>query len=166
MSVCNCAETGSPFKVCSKKLNTTMFTMLDFTDGRAVPEDPNPTWLGYSVGKWDGDVLQVDTAGFNGKTWLDFDGHPTTERLHVVERFERHDFGHMSIQVVIDDPGAYTKPWQTIEQFELLPDTTFWNSSVTKTRKVPRTTSVTDHRGACRETTAHTVCVRRLLAER
>jgi len=94
-----------------------------FVDGRAFPADPNPTWLGYSVGKWDGDVLQVDTIGFNGKTWLDFDGHPTTERLHVVERFRRHDFGHMSVQVVIDDPGAYTKPWQTIEQFELLPDT-------------------------------------------
>jgi hypothetical protein len=67
-----------------------------FTDGRALPADPNPTWLGYSVGKWDGDVLHVDTAGFNGKTWLDFDGHPTTERLHVVERFERHDFATVS----------------------------------------------------------------------
>jgi hypothetical protein len=82
-----------------------------FLDGRTLPKDPNPTWLGYSVGRWDGDILVVDTAGFNGKTWLDVRGHPTTEVLHVTERFRRRDFGHLDIQLTIDDPKAYTKPW-------------------------------------------------------
>ena len=82
-----------------------------FLDGRTLPKDPNPTWLGYSVGRWDGDTLVVDTSGFNGKTWLDVRGHPTTEALHVTERFRRHDFGHLDIQLTIDDPKAYTKAW-------------------------------------------------------
>ena len=82
-----------------------------FLDGRTLPQDPNPTWLGYSVGRWDGDTLVVDTSGFNGKTWLDVRGHPTTEALHVTERFRRRDFGHLDIQLTIDDPKAYTKPW-------------------------------------------------------
>jgi hypothetical protein len=82
-----------------------------FLDGRTLPMDANPTWLGYSVGRWDGDILVADTAGFNGKTWLDVRGHPTTEALHVTERFRRRDFGHLDIQLTIDDPKAYTKPW-------------------------------------------------------
>ena len=82
-----------------------------FLDGRTLPSDPNPTWLGYSVGRWDGDTLVVETAGFNGKTWLDVRGHPTTEALHVTERFRRRDFGHLDIQLAIDDPKAYTKQW-------------------------------------------------------
>jgi hypothetical protein len=82
-----------------------------FLDGRTLPQDPNPTWLGYSVGRWDGDTLVVDTSGFNGKTWLDVRGHPTTEALHVTERFRRRDFGHLDIQLTIDDPKAYTKAW-------------------------------------------------------
>ena len=82
-----------------------------FLDGRTLPKEPNPTWSGYSVGRWDGDALVVETAGFNGKTWLDVMGHPTTEALHVTERFGRRDFGHLDIQLTIDDPKAYTKPW-------------------------------------------------------
>ena len=82
-----------------------------FLDGRTLPKDPNPSWLGYSVGRWDGDTLVVDTTGFNGKTWLDVRGHPTTEALHVIERFRRRDFGHLDIQLTIDDPKAYAKPW-------------------------------------------------------
>ena len=58
-----------------------------FLDGRTLPKDPNPTWLGYSVGRWAGDVLVVDTTGFNGKKWLDVMGHPTTDALHIIERF-------------------------------------------------------------------------------
>jgi hypothetical protein len=82
-----------------------------FLDGRIQPKDPNPTWLGYSVGRWEGDTLVVDTTGFNGKTWLDVRGHPTTEALHVIERFRRPDVEHLDIQLTIDDPKAYTRPW-------------------------------------------------------
>jgi hypothetical protein len=94
-----------------------------YLDGRALPKDPNPTWLGYSVGHWDGDTLVVETTGFNGKTWLDQAGHPTTDALHVTERYRRRDFGHLDIQVTIDDPKAYTKPWTVTEPIQLLPDT-------------------------------------------
>jgi hypothetical protein len=84
-----------------------------FMDGREfVPgDDVTPTWMGYSTGKWDGDTLVVDSRGFNGKVWLDQLGKPSTEALHVTMRFNRKDFGHMDIQITIDDPKAYTKPW-------------------------------------------------------
>jgi hypothetical protein len=94
-----------------------------FMDGRELGKDPNPTWLGYSTGKWDGDTLVVDTTGFNGKTWLDQAGHPTTEALHVTERIHRRDYGHLDIQTTIDDPKAYTKPWSATEVMELQPNT-------------------------------------------
>jgi hypothetical protein len=94
-----------------------------FLDGRKLPVDANPTWLGYSVGRWDGDTLVVDSTGFNGKTWLDQTGHPTTDVLHVTERYRRRDFGHMDLQITIDDPKAYTKPWTITEPMVLLPDT-------------------------------------------
>jgi hypothetical protein len=94
-----------------------------FLDGRELGEDFTPSWMGYSTGKWDGDTLVVDTRGFNGRTWLDQSGKPTTNALHVVERFRRKDFGHMDIQITIDDPKAYTKPWTVTEQVHLLPDT-------------------------------------------
>ena len=81
-----------------------------FLDGRALPRDPNPNWMGYSVGRWDGDTLIVDTAGFNDRTWLDFAGHPHSEALRMTERFRRRDFGHMDLQVTLDDPGVYAKP--------------------------------------------------------
>jgi hypothetical protein len=68
-----------------------------FLDGRTLPKDPNPTWMGYSVGRWDGDILVVDSAGFNGKVWLDAVGHPATEALHVTERFRRRDFGRLEV---------------------------------------------------------------------
>ncbi len=94
-----------------------------FMDGRELPKDPNPSWMGYSIGKWDGDALVVETSGFNGKTWLDQAGHPATEALHVTERFRRPDFGHLSIEVTINDPKAYTKPWSVTEGMQLLADT-------------------------------------------
>lgn len=81
-----------------------------YTDGRPLPKDPNPTWVGYSIGHWDGDTLVVETAGFNDKTWLDMVGHPHSERLRVTERFRRTDFGHMQVQVTYDDPEVLTKP--------------------------------------------------------
>jgi hypothetical protein len=81
------------------------------TDGRPLPKDPEPSWLGYSVGKWDGDTLVVETTGFNSRTVLDLIGHPHSESLRVVERYHRRDFGHMDVQVTFDDPKFYTKPF-------------------------------------------------------
>jgi hypothetical protein len=94
-----------------------------FTDGRPLPENRDPAWFGYSVGKWEGDTLVVDTVGINDKTWLDDGGHPHSDALHVIERFRRPDFGHMEVQVTIDDPKAYTKPWTVKIPWEYLPDT-------------------------------------------
>lgn len=81
-----------------------------YTDGRALPKDPNPTWMGYSVGRWDGDTLVVESAGFNDRTWLDMVGHPHSELLHVTERFHRIDFGHMQVQVTYEDPETLARP--------------------------------------------------------
>jgi hypothetical protein len=95
-----------------------------FTDGRPLPKDPQPTWLGYSIGTWEGNVLKVDTIGFNDVGWIDTGvGHPQTEALHVIERFRRSDFGHMEIAMTIDDPKAYTKPWTGTLKVHLVPDT-------------------------------------------
>jgi hypothetical protein len=87
-----------------------------FMDGRKhTPVDRlNPTWLGESIGYWEGnDTLVVDTVGFNGRTWLDYVGHPTSEKLHVIERYRRPDFNTLSYEATIEDPVAYTKPWTT-----------------------------------------------------
>ena len=95
-----------------------------FTDGRQLPENPNPTWVGYSVGKWEGDSLVVHTTGFNDAAPLGFGvGHPRSESLHIEERFRRRDFGHMEIQFTIDDPKVYVKPWSFKEDVHLLTDT-------------------------------------------
>lgn len=94
-----------------------------FTDGRELPKDPNPTWMGYSVGHWEKDTLVVESNGFNGKAWLSFQGNPITDALHVTERMHRRDYGHMDIQITIDDPKAYTKPWTAELHPELIPDT-------------------------------------------
>ncbi len=82
-----------------------------FLDARAHPADINPSWLGHSVGHWEKDTLVIDTVGFNGKAWIDFAGHPASEKLHVVERYRRPDLGHLQYEITIDDPGAYVKPW-------------------------------------------------------
>jgi hypothetical protein len=94
-----------------------------FLDGRPLPKDPNPSWLGYSVGKWERDVLVIDTAGFNGKTWLDLAGHPSTDALRLTERFQRRDFGHLELRLTIDDPKGYTKPWTVTQTMQLAADT-------------------------------------------
>ena len=94
-----------------------------FLDGREVAEDAPPTWLGYSTGKWEGDTLIVDSRGFNGKFWIDQQGKPVTDALHVTERFHRRDFGHMDVAITIDDPKAYTQPWTFAEHVRLLTDT-------------------------------------------
>jgi len=100
----------------------TIFRQI-FTDGRAFPADPDPTWQGYSTGRWDGDAFVVESIGFNGKGWLDTNGHPTTDALHVLETYRRRDFGHMDVEITIDDPKAYTKPWTVTEPAVLQPDT-------------------------------------------
>jgi hypothetical protein len=83
---------------------------LIFTDGRGHPDTLEPTWMGYSIGTWREDTFIVDTKGFNDRTWLDATGHPHSEALHVIERFQRRDFGHLSVDMTIDDPKAYTAP--------------------------------------------------------
>ena len=94
-----------------------------FTDGRSLPKDPNPAWFGYSVGRWDGDAFVVESAGFNDNVWLDNAGRPATGQLRVTERFIRKDFGRMDIEVTIDDPKAYTKPWMVTQTLAYQPDT-------------------------------------------
>jgi hypothetical protein len=89
------------------------------TDGRKLPDDPFPSWMGYSVGKWEGDTLVVDTAGFNDKGWLDVRGHPHSEALRVRERFHRRDFGHMDVEATVDDRAVLTRP-VTVKFTELL----------------------------------------------
>jgi hypothetical protein len=81
-----------------------------FLDGRSLEEDPNPTWMGYSVGRWDGDVLVVESNGYTDRSWLDFGGHPHTEALRITERYTRRDIGHIDAQVTILDPTVYSKP--------------------------------------------------------
>src|SRR5216683_969058 len=94
-----------------------------FTDGRPLPIDPNPTWLGYSVGRWEGDTLVITTAGFNDRAWLDTAGHPVTESLRVTERLRRRDFGHMDFEMTIDDPKVFTRPFTMKRERLLAPDT-------------------------------------------
>jgi hypothetical protein len=83
-----------------------------FTDGRALPsDDPQPWWYGYSVGHWEGDTLVVESSGFRDDGWLDVFGTPITEAAKVTERFRRVSYGRMEIDITIDDPKAYTRPW-------------------------------------------------------
>jgi len=93
-----------------------------FLGGRSHPSDPNPTWLGHSVGRWEGDTLVVDSIGFNDKTWLDLNGHPHTERLHVVERYRRPELGHLELELTVEDSGALKKPWIIKRTYTLDPN--------------------------------------------
>lgn len=94
-----------------------------YLDGRKFPADAQPLWLGYSVGKWDGDSLVIDSRGFNDKTVLDAFGHPHSEALHLTERYRRRDFGHMDGELTVDDPKMYTRPF-TVKYTDILqPDT-------------------------------------------
>jgi len=84
-----------------------------FLDGREHPKDLDPTWLGHSIGHWEGDTLVVDTVGFNNKTWLGGDNnpYPHTEMLHVIERYRRPNLGHLELEMTLEDPGALKKSW-------------------------------------------------------
>ena len=81
-----------------------------FTDGREHPEDPNPNWLGHSIGWWEDDVLVVDTVGFNDRGWTGLT-HPRSEEFHVVERYKRTGYGEMQLVLTIEDPNVYLEPW-------------------------------------------------------
>jgi len=94
-----------------------------FLDGRRMPKDPNPTWMGYSIGRWDGDALVVETSGFNDRTWLDFAGHPHSEMLRMTERIRRPAFGKMELQVTLEDPAVYSKPLTVSAGGNFVPDT-------------------------------------------
>jgi hypothetical protein len=94
-----------------------------FTDGRALPKDPNPSFMGYSVGRWEGDTLLVDSHGYNDRTWLDFGGHPHSEGLRITERLRRRAFGHIDVQTTFADPTIYAKPWTVNSRMELVTDT-------------------------------------------
>ena len=94
-----------------------------FMDGRELPKDPNPTWRGYSVGRWEGDTLVVETAGFNDVGWLDQVGHPRSEKLRATEKFRRVDFGHIQLQITFDDPETLAKPLTISLPMNYLADT-------------------------------------------
>ncbi len=106
-----------------------------YTDGRKLPVDPQPSWSGYSVGRWEGDTLVVDVAGFNDKSWLDLLGHPHSEDLRIQERFHRRDFGHMDLTLTVEDTKMYKRPI-TIKVTELLvPDSDILESICNENEK-------------------------------
>ena len=104
-----------------------------FLDGRKLETDPNPSWMGYSVGHWDGNTLVVESNGYNDRTWLDRDGHPHTEALRMTERYRRRDFGHLDIEVTLNDPAVYARPWTVALNADLAPDTELLESVCNET---------------------------------
>jgi hypothetical protein len=131
----------APYKIIQTPGLTAMLYERDttfrqvFTDGRKLPDDPQPSWLGYSAGKWDGDSLVVDSVGFNDRGWLDARGHTHSEALRLTERFHRLDFGHMELRLTIDDPKTYTKPFTINLKQRLLPDTDLLESFCAENEK-------------------------------
>ena len=123
---------GGPFKILHTRqvtafLHETLTGMIFrqvFTDGRRLPTVSEPTWLGYSVGTWDGDTFVVQTTGFKDAGWLDtLKARPHSDALRVTERFRRADLGHLELAITIDDPKAFLKPWTITTMLSLLPDT-------------------------------------------
>jgi hypothetical protein len=94
-----------------------------FTDARPLPEDPTPSWQGYSSARWSGDTLVIDTIGVRDDTWIDWNGSVLTQAAKVREQMRRQDFGHLEIQVTVDDPKAYTKPWTVTLKERIVVDT-------------------------------------------
>jgi hypothetical protein len=92
-----------------------------YMDGRQHPKDLDPSWWGNSIGHWDGDALVIDTVGLNDRTWLDYQGLPHSDALHVVERYRRTDHDSLQLELTIDDPKAYTKPWTVTRNYRLKP---------------------------------------------
>jgi hypothetical protein len=94
-----------------------------YIDGRSLPKAPEPSWMGSSVGRWQGETLVVDTTGFKESAWLDGFGHPRSEAMRITERYRRRDFGHMDLELTFDDPKYYTRPFGFKTTLTLLPDT-------------------------------------------
>ena len=119
---------GAPFEILQAPGRVMMYFEYDhfvreiFADGRQHTEDLNPTYMGESIGKWEGNTLVIDTIGFNDKTWLDYSGHPHSEQLHLVERIRRVSHDALVNDITIEDPKAYTKPWTSHMTFDLKPD--------------------------------------------
>jgi hypothetical protein len=119
----------SPFKIIQMPRLIIMLYEKDttfrqiFMDGRALPRDPNPSFMGYSVGRWEADALVVESVGFKDGGWLDRMGHPHSDQMRLTERYRRRDFGHLSIEMIVDDPGTYAKPVTYTQPTILLPDT-------------------------------------------
>jgi len=106
-----------------------------YTDGRKLPRDPQPTWLGYSVGRWEGDIFVVESIGFNDRGWLDARAHGHSEALRLTERFHRLDFGHMELQLTFDDPKTYTRPFTVTLKQRLIPDSDLLESFCAENEK-------------------------------
>ncbi|HEU5257149.1 MAG TPA: hypothetical protein VFU28_14250 [Vicinamibacterales bacterium] len=104
-------------------LNDDLTYRLIHMDGRQLEKDPAPSWQGYSVGRWEGDTLVVDSNGYNDKTWVSRNGLSHTEALRIQERYRRPDFGHLEVEVTYTDPGAYAKPWGFMAKMALAADT-------------------------------------------
>jgi hypothetical protein len=94
-----------------------------YLDGRSLETSPNPSWMGYSVGHWEADTLVVESFGFNDRTWLDASGHPHTEALRMTERYRRWNFGNLELEVTLQDPTVYSRPWTVAVRAELAADT-------------------------------------------
>jgi hypothetical protein len=121
-------QTGRPFEIVQTPKRVLILYEWDhwvrhvWMDGRGHPKDSDPTWMGHSIGRWDGDTLVVDTVDINDQSWLDGFGHPHSEALHVVERFRRVNHDTLEVSVVYEDPKVYTKPWNGKVTFQLNPD--------------------------------------------
>lgn len=94
-----------------------------FMDGRKLEDAPNPSWMGYSAGHWDGDTLVVESNGYNDRSWLDTTGHPHSEGLRITERYRRRNFGNLDLEVTYSDPAVYARTWTVAVRAELAPDT-------------------------------------------
>jgi hypothetical protein len=121
---------ATPFKIVQTPLVTavlyesrTQFRQI-LTDGRPLPKEYDwRAWQGFSIGRWEGDTFVVETAGFNGKAWLDQAGHPGSESMRLIERYRRRDFGHLDLEMIIEDPKLYTRPWSIYADLVLQVDT-------------------------------------------
>ena len=116
------AETGDP-------------TRQIYTDGRGLPQDPQPSWMGYSIGKREGDTLSVETAGIKEESWLDVIGHPRSGSMRIRERYRRRDFGHMDLEIALEDPKYYTRPITLKTQLNLIPDSDVLEYTCNKNEK-------------------------------
>ena len=126
-----------------------------YTDGRELPKDPNPTWLGYSIGRWEGDTFVITASGFNDRGWLDSAGHPQTESLRITERLRRRDFGHMDFEITIDDPKVFTRPFTIKAERQLAADTDLLEDVCENERSLRRMSGDTGVRLSAKQAAAY-----------